>query len=69
MFNNFFPNQIDNFNDFYENIKGIDITINILEKFFTKYLFDDIIKASTTFANFANGELKVEINGSTKLYI
>jgi len=69
MFNKFFPNQIENFNVFYQNIKGIDITINILEKFFTKYLFDDIIEASTTFANFANGELKVEINGSTKLYI
>ena len=69
MFNKFFPDKKESFELFYENIKGIDITINILEKFFTKYLFDDIIEASKSFPNFANGELKVEINGSTKLYI
>jgi hypothetical protein len=41
----------------------------LIEKFFIKYLFDDIIKESKNFAKFANGELKVELNNCSKLYI
>jgi chaperone BCS1 len=69
MFCTFFPTYSDQFEIFYNNIGDIDITINILEKFFIKYLFDDIIKQSKNFAKFANGELKVELNNCSKLYI
>ena len=69
MFYTFFPTYSDQFETFYNNIGDIDVTINILEKFFIKYLFDDIIKESKNFSKFANGELKVELNNCSKLYI
>ena len=68
MFINFFPNYINDFDKFWSNIQDIPITINILEKFFVKYLFDNIIEKSKLFPNFANGELKIETNNSDKLY-
>ena len=68
MFEKFFPDYSNDFDKFYANIGEIDITINILEKFFTKYLFDDIIKVSKNFSKFANGELKIELNNTNKLY-
>jgi predicted AAA+ superfamily ATPase len=61
MFETFFPNYISQFEDFYCNI-NVEVTINVLEKFFVKYLFDDIIKESKNFSKFANGELKIELN-------
>ena len=59
MFETFFPKYIDQFDDFYTNI-NVEVTINILEKFFIKYLFDDIVKESKNFSKFANGELKIQ---------
>jgi len=56
MFVKFFPNYSDDFDKFWNNISDIPITINILEKFFVKYLFDNIIEKSKLFPNFANGE-------------
>jgi chaperone BCS1 len=69
MFDTFFPSYSNDFETFYKNIGDINITINILEKFFIKYLFDDIIEASKNFSKFANGELKIELNNCSKLYI
>ena len=46
-------------------IQGIPST---LEKFFTKYLFDNILEKGKLFSKFANGELKVELNTSSRLY-
>ena len=66
MFDMFFPGN--DFETFYKNIGDNKITINILEKFFIKYLFDDIVEASKQFPKFANGELKVELNNCSKLY-
>ena len=67
MFETFFPKYIDQFETFYENIH-IECTINILEKFFIKYLFSDIVKESKNFSKFANGELKIE-KTNKELYI
>ena len=67
MFETFFPKYIDQFDDFYTNI-NVEVTINILEKFFIKYLFDDIVKESKNFSKFANGELKIE-KTNKNLYI
>jgi len=69
MFEAFFPDYSNDFDKFYANIGEIQVTINILEKFFIKYLFSDIIKESKNFSKFANGELKVEIIHSNKLYL
>lgn len=69
MYNRFFPDYSSEFDSFWDNIRDIDITINILEKFFVKYLFDNIIEKSKLFPAFANGELKVESNNSDKLYM
>jgi chaperone BCS1 len=67
MFDTFFPES--DFNSFYNNVKGTKITINILEKFFTRYLFDDIIEQSKNFSKFINGELHMEVSHIEKLYI
>jgi len=69
MFSNFFPDYVVQFDKFWDRVSDIPITINILEKFFVKYLFDNIIEKSKLFANFANGELKVETSNTDKLYI
>jgi energy-coupling factor transporter ATP-binding protein EcfA2 len=69
MFRKFFPDYADQFETFANNISDTPITINILEKFFTKYLFDNIIEKSKLLPAFANGELKIETNNTEKLYI
>jgi chaperone BCS1 len=68
MFEKFFPEQTEHFETFYTHLVDISFTINILEKFFIKYLFDDTKTIGKHFAKFANGELKVELNNSSKLY-
>ncbi len=68
MFTKFFPNQLECFDSFYAYLVDIEFTINILEKFLIKYLFDDVTTIGKHFAKFANGELKVELNNSSKLY-
>ena len=60
MFNRFFPDYSKDFEQFWKNVSDIDFTINIMEKFFTKYLFENIVEKSKLFAKFANSELKVE---------
>lgn len=42
MFTNFFPQLKDKFSEWYKNIKKQQLTTNIIQKFFTKYLFEDI---------------------------
>jgi len=69
MFDRFFPEYTDRFEEFYKNVESIDVTTNVLEKFFTRYLFQDIIVASKNFSRFANGELKTKINENSKMYI
>jgi len=68
MFCMFFPTYSDQFETFYNTIGQIETTINVLEKFFIRYLFDDIITESKNFAKFANGELKIELSNCSKLY-
>ena len=68
MFVRFFPDYAVDFETFYRNISEIEVTINIMEKFFTKYLFDNILEKGKLFSKFANGELKVELNTSSRLY-
>jgi len=67
MFGTFFPNYLPQFEEFYKNIIT-NTTINIMEKFFVKYLFDDIIEKSKLFSKFANGELCIK-QGASNLYI
>jgi chaperone BCS1 len=66
LFQRFFPNS--NFELFYRSVEDIPVTINIMEKFFTRYLFDDILERAKLFPKFANGELRVELN-KNNLYI
>jgi chaperone BCS1 len=66
LFQRFFPNS--NFELFYRSVGDIPVTINIMEKFFTRYLFDDILERAKLFPKFANGELRVELN-KNNLYI
>ena len=68
MFVKFFPGYSNDFDKFWNHVSDIPITINILEKFFVKYLFDNIIEKGKLFSNFANGELKVESDNMDKLY-
>lgn len=68
MFCNFFPDYASRFDEFYDIVSGSQITINILEKFFVRYLFDDIISKSKLFSQFANSELKIELSNTEKLY-
>ena len=65
MFDTFFPHY--QFEKFYENI-NCQTTINVMEKFFTRYLFDNIVEKSKLFAKFANGELCIKATNKS-LYI
>jgi hypothetical protein len=59
IYNRFFPEQDDNFNDFYKGIKS-KLTINILQKFFIKHLDNKNISEKVNELNdFANSELKI----------
>uniref|UniRef100_A0A6C0FDK4 AAA+ ATPase domain-containing protein n=1 Tax=viral metagenome TaxID=1070528 RepID=A0A6C0FDK4_9ZZZZ len=60
MFERFYPTQLNTFNTFYESIKHIKLTPNILQKFFTKHLEDNIIDYTDELCSFATGELAVE---------
>ena len=66
MFATFFPGS--DFNSFYSNVGDSKVSINIVEKFFIKHLFDDIVEVSSQFSKFANSELKVELDSVSKLY-
>jgi SpoVK/Ycf46/Vps4 family AAA+-type ATPase len=68
MFDTFFPAFEQLFPDFYQNICGVPVTINIIEKFFIMHLFDDIIMESKNFAKFANGELRLKSSNTKNLY-
>jgi chaperone BCS1 len=69
MFNTFFPKYSDSFDKFYENVRNTKTTINVMEKFFIKYIFEDIVEKSYLFGKFANGELLLKQNNDSKLYI
>jgi hypothetical protein len=60
MYLRFFPTQESHFEDFYEAIKHVKITPNILQKFFTKHLYDNIYEYSHELSSFATGEIAVE---------
>lgn len=69
MFNTFFPSYSESFDKFYENIKNTETTINVMEKFFIKHIFQDPVEKSHLFAKFANGELLLKQNNDSKLYL
>ena len=61
MYNRFYPTQSATFEGFYDTIKHIKVTPNILQKFFTKHLdSDNIIDHASDLACFATGEIAVE---------
>ena len=60
MYNRFYPLQSENFDAFYDTIKHIKLTPNILQKFFTKHLYDNIIEHAPDLVSFATGEIAVE---------
>ena len=67
MFDSFFPCYSSAFEEIYSYIKSIHVTTNMLEKFFIKYLFDDITDKIKLFSKFVNGELLLQTNNN--LYI
>jgi energy-coupling factor transporter ATP-binding protein EcfA2 len=69
MFNTFFPQYTDSFDKFYENVKNTKTTINVMEKFFIKYIFEDIVEKSYLFGKFANGELLLKQGNESKMYM
>ena len=69
MFDCFFPVYLPFFEEVYSYIKGNEITTNMVEKFFIKYLFSDITVKIKLFSKFVNGELSFEKNNLSKLYI
>jgi len=69
MFDSFFPSEMPFFEEIYTYIKGIETTTNMVEKFFIKYLLDQITVKIKLFSKFVNGELSLEKNNSDKLYI
>lgn len=60
MYTRFYPDQIHNFDRFYDVMKHVKITPNILQKFFTKHLYDEICEYAHELCTFANGEIAVE---------
>ena len=60
MYTRFYPDQTHNFDKFYDVIKHVKITPNILQKFFTKHLYDNISDYSQELCTFATGEISVE---------
>ena len=60
MYFRFYPEQTNDFDKFYDNVKHIKITPNILQKFFTKHLYDNISDYSQELCTFATGEIAVE---------
>jgi len=66
MFETFFPEY--SFESFYQNVKNHQVTINVLKKFFTRYLLSDIVEESKNFSKFVNGELKTENSNIEKFY-
>uniref|UniRef100_A0A6C0I903 AAA+ ATPase domain-containing protein n=1 Tax=viral metagenome TaxID=1070528 RepID=A0A6C0I903_9ZZZZ len=64
IYTNFFP--MGCFESFYSKIKHLKTSINIIEKFFVKYLFEDINNYIDEFITFATGEIK--ISGDLSMY-
>ena len=60
MYERFFTDQMDHFEKFYDSMKHIKITPNILQKFFTKHLDDVIIDHVDELCAFATGEISVK---------
>ena len=60
MYTRFYPEQMNKFDEFYEVIQHIKITPNILQKFFTKHLYDTIADYAEEMCSFARGESAVE---------
>ena len=55
MYEKFYNNS--DFDSFYQEIKHLKLTPNVIQKFFTKHLFDDINKYTNEFKEFATGEI------------
>ena len=56
MYEQFFPNYKHKFNEFYKKISTTNITTNVLQKFFTKYLFKDITEHTEDLETFIHVE-------------
>tara|TARA_R110002073_G_scaffold175419_2_gene332849 strand:- start:373 stop:861 length:489 start_codon:yes stop_codon:yes gene_type:complete len=64
IYNRFFPEQSDTFEEFFGEISHLKMTPNIIQKFFTRHLNDKIINYVNELSLFAQSELKIsEING------
>ena len=69
MFDCFFPQYLLFFDEVYSYIKGTDVTTNMVEKFFIKYLSENIVDKMKLFSKFVNGELSLEKSNVDKLYM
>lgn len=63
MYTRFYPEQLDSFDEFYDTMKHVKITPNIVQKFFTKHLYDKISDYAHELSSFATGEISVEAFG------
>lgn len=64
----FFPDQIESFSEFYAQIKHVKMTINVLQKFFTRHLDSRITEKCNELCDFARGELCLDNLTSQRLY-
>ena len=67
MFDAFYPQFSKLFETFWEYVKTTPITTNLLEKFFTKYLYEEITELGPLFSKFSNGELS--LNSKHEFYV
>jgi predicted AAA+ superfamily ATPase len=66
--NRFFSDQIEQFDDFFAQIKHVKMTINVLQKFFTRHLDSCITEKCNELCNFARGELCLDNLTSQRMY-
>lgn len=65
MFCTFFPNAADQFETWYDGVKDVQFTTNVLQKFFTKHLFNkNIHTTADEMKDFATSEIHANTHNS-----
>ena len=68
IYSKFFPAQMENFDQFYSQIKNVKVTINVIQKFFTRHLDSVILDKTSELCEFATGELCLDNLNNNRLY-
>jgi Cdc6-like AAA superfamily ATPase len=69
IYDKFYPEFKNSFEEFYNKTKHVKMTINVLQKFFTRHLDENIVEKSDELCEFASGELCLENLNNTKMYL